>query len=140
MKICGIELKANNTILTVCDVDIIGDDIIDYIDLKIKKITLDDDENKDDIIAYSQNILSFIKENSIEKIIIKKRAKKGNFSGGAVTFKMEAIIQLNTLCDVSLISGQAISAYEKKNEISFPSNLKKYQEQAFLAIISSFKK
>ena len=143
MKICGIELKANNTILTVCDVkdkNEIGDDIVDYIDLKIKKIVLEDDENQKNIQKYNQEVSSFINENNIEKIIIKKRAKKGNFSGGAVTFKMEAILQLNTYCDVELISGQAISSYERKNEINLPCNLKKYQEQAFLAIITSLKK
>ena len=140
MKICGIELKANNTILTVCNKDNTNDDIVDYIDLKIKKIVLEDDEKTEDIIDYNKKILDFIKENQIEKIIIKKRAKKGTFSGGAVTFKMEAILQLNPYCEVELISGQAISSYERKNDISLPSSLKKYQEQAYLAILSSIKK
>ena len=40
MKICAIELKANNTILVVVEKN---DDLIDYIDLKIKKIELEDD-------------------------------------------------------------------------------------------------
>ena len=135
MRVCGVELKANNTILTVAE---INDDIVDYIDLKIKKITLENDEEKDDIISYAKQILSFINEEKIEQMIIKKRAKKGNFSGGAVTFKMEGILQLNPVCEVELISGQAIGSYDRKNEIQFPSNLKKYQEQSYLALLAFY--
>jgi len=137
MRICGIELKSNNTILTLVDMQ--GDDIVDYIDMKIKKIVLEDDESRAEVISYKNSIDTFLKENSVEKIVIKKRAKKGTFSGGPVTFKMEGLIQLNTVCDVILISGQAISSYERKNPVDFPKSLKKYQEQAYLAVIASLK-
>lgn len=135
MKVCGIELKSNNTILSVIDFG--EDDIIDYIDLKIKKIILDDDEDSQSVNKYYKEINNFLKENSINKIIMKKRAKKGNFSGGAVTFKMEGLIQLNNVCETHLISGQTISSFEKKNMITFPKTLKKYQEQSYLSILSS---
>ncbi len=125
MKVCGIELKANNLILAVLDNK-------EYIDIKIKKITLLDDESQENIRKFCNDFLLFLEQNEIEKVFIKKRAKKGNFAGGAVTFKMEGLIQLNPLCEVELVSAQAISSFEKKNEITFPVNLKKYQEQAFL--------
>ena len=133
MKICAIDLNANNTILVVVEKN---DDLIDYIDLKIKKIELEDDEVQENIITYSKAINDFLQENQIEQVLIKKRAKKGAFSGGANTFKAEAILQLNSVCDVELISTQSINAFEKKNNIEFPSNLKKYQEQAYLAVLS----
>ena len=133
MKICAIDLKANNTILVVVEKN---DEKIQYIDLKIKKIELEDDEVQENIIAYFKSINEFLQENQIEQVLIKKRAKKGAFSGGANTFKAEAIIQLNSVCAVELISTQSINAYEKKNNIEFPSNLKKYQEQAYLAALS----
>lgn len=137
MRVCGIELKSNYTILTV--VDFQDDDIVDYIDLKIKKITLENDEDKDEVISFFDSLLYFFKENNIEKAVIKKRAKKGTFSGGAVTFKMEALIQLNSICEVELISGQAISSYERKNVVTYPNNLKKYQEQSYLSLLANFK-
>jgi 4-alpha-glucanotransferase len=133
LKICAIDLKANNTILVVIEKN---DDLIDYIDLKIKKIELEDDEIQENIISYSKSINEFLKENQIEQILIKKRAKKGVFSGGANTFKAEALIQLNSVCSVELISTQSINAFEKKNNIEFPSNLKKYQEQAYLSALT----
>ncbi len=134
MRICGIELKSNYTILTL--VDYSSDDIIDYIDLKIKKITLEDDENTNSIKKYLEEINTFFSDMKVEKIIIKKRSKKGTFSGGALTFKMEALIQTLFDIEVSLISSQSISSFEKKNEFVFPDKLKKYQEQSYLAILS----
>lgn len=130
MKICGIELKSNNAI-----VSIIQSDTIDYIDLKIKKISLDDDEKKESMISFKDNINEFLAQNNIDKVAIKKRAKKGNFAGGAITFKMEAIIQLNAVCDVTLVTSQAIAKYTKNNDVEFPNMLNKYQEQSYLSAL-----
>ena len=128
MNICGIELKANNAVLVVLKDN-------EYIDTKIKKIILEDDEKQEDIRKFCNELLDFLQKNEIEKIFIKKRAKKGNFSGGAVTFKMEGLIQLNPLCLVELISAQTLSSFEKKNQIQFPKELNKYQEQAYLTAL-----
>lgn len=128
MNICGIELKANNVILVVLKNS-------EYIDIKIKKIVLEDDEKQEDIRKFCNEFLDFLQKNEIEKVFIKKRAKKGAFSGGAVTFKLEGLIQLNPLCSVDLISSSTITAFEKKNQIEFPKELKKYQEQAYLTTL-----
>ena len=128
MNICGIELKANNVILVVLKNN-------EYIDIKIKKIVLEDDEKQEDIRKFCNEFLDFLQKNEIEKVFIKKRAKKGTFSGGAVTFKLEGLIQLNPLCSVDLISTQTIGSFEKKNQIEFPKELKKYQEQAYLTAL-----
>ena len=125
MNICGIELKANNTFLVVLEDG-------KYIDIKIKKLIIEDDEKQEDIRKFCNEFLDFLQKNEIEKVFIKKRAKKGAFSGGAVTFKLESLIQLNPFCSVELISAQSISTFEKKNQIEFPKELKKYQEQAYL--------
>ena len=128
MSICGIELKANNVILLVLEDG-------KYIDIKIKKLIIEDDEKQEDIRKFCNEFLDFLQKNEIEKVFIKKRAKKGAFSGGAVTFKLEGLIQLNPLCSVELISSQSISTFEKKNQIEFPKELKKYQEQAYLTAL-----
>ena len=128
MNICGIELKANNIILVVLSNN-------NYIETKIKKLIIEDDEKQEDIRKFCNEFLDFLQKNEIEKIYIKKRAKKGTFSGGAVTFKIEGLIQLNPICSVDLISSQSISTFEKKNQIEFPKELKKYQEQAYLTAL-----
>ena len=128
MNICGIELKANNVILVVLRNS-------KYIETKIKKLLIEDDEKQEDIRIFCNEFLDFLQKNEIEKVFIKKRAKKGAFSGGAVTFKLEGLIQLNPFCSVDLVSAQSISNFEKKNQIEFPKELKKYQEQAYLTAL-----
>ena len=128
MNICGIELKANNVILLVLEDG-------KYIDIKIKKLIIEDDEKQEDIRKFCNEFLDFLQKNEIGKVFIKKRAKKGTFSGGAITFKLESLIQLNPFCSVELISAQSISTFEKKNQIEFPKELKKYQEQAYLTTL-----
>lgn len=132
MKICGIELKANNIIFSVIE---IIDDEVEYLDIKIKKLILDDDESQTSIIEFKDSIDLFMKENNINEIVIKKRAKKGNFVGGAITFKIESLIQLNSDCGVSFITSQAITKYTKNNDINFPNSLNKYQEQAYISAL-----
>lgn len=129
MNVCGIEIKSNYAVLVVLKEK-------EFCDLKIKKIVLENDEEQSSIRDFCNDFLVFLKENNIHSIFIKKRAKKGNFSGGAITFKIEALIQLNPQCEVDLISSQSISSFEKKNEITYPKELKKYQEQAFLTAYS----
>ena len=135
MKLCGVELKANNAIFSVFEKN--DDDIVIYIDLKIKKITLEDDESSECVKEFTSKVNSFLKENQIEKLFIKKRAKKGNFAGGAVTFKMEGLIQLNSICQTYLVSAQSVSSFEKKNMIEFPKELKKYQEGSYLTVLAA---
>lgn len=128
MSICGIELKANNVILVVLKNN-------EYIETKIKKLLIEDDEKQEDIRKFCNEFLDFLQKNEIEKVFIKKRAKKGTFSGGAVTFKIEGLIQLNPFSSVELTSAQTVSTFEKKNQIEFPKELKKYQEQAYLTAL-----
>ncbi|PHO13081.1 hypothetical protein CPG38_04915 [Malaciobacter marinus] len=130
MKVCGIELKANNAILSVVENN-------EFKNLKLKKITLEDDEKQECVKEFFLKIEEFLNQNCIEKIVLKKRAKKGNFAGGAVTFKMEGVIQLNSICSTHLVSAQTLSAFEKKNEITFPSELKKYQKQSYLCALNA---
>jgi len=130
MNLCGIELKSNNAIVSVIEY---LDDEINFIETKTKKIVLENDEDINSILKYKTELESFLSEYKIEKIALKKRAKKGTFAGGAVTFKSEAIIQLNTICTVNFVTSQAITKHVKANEPNLPKELNKYQEQAYLS-------
>jgi len=132
MRICGIELKANNTVFSLVDTT---NNHTHYMDISEKKLALKDDEDITELQNYMVFIKNLIKKYDIDTIAIKKRAKKGNFAGGAVTFKLEALLQLNGLCDVTLISPQALSKFEKRKNIQYPESLNKYQEQAYLAAL-----
>jgi hypothetical protein len=69
MNICGIELKANNVILVMLKNS-------QYMETSIKKITIEDDEKQEDIRKFCNEFLDFLQKNEIEKVFIKKRAKK----------------------------------------------------------------
>ncbi|RLA83297.1 MAG: DUF3010 domain-containing protein [Epsilonproteobacteria bacterium] len=132
MIICGVELKSNNVIVSIIDT---ANNDINYIDIKVKKLSLNDDQNQTSIVSFKNQIDNFIQENTIDKIVIKKRAKKGNFAGGVITFKIESIIQLNSHCKVEFVTAQAITKYLKNNDVKFPDGLNKYQEQAYLSTL-----
>lgn len=132
MRICGIELKANNTVFSLVDTT---NNHTHYMDISEKKLALKDDEDITELQNYMAYIKNLIKKYDIDTIAIKKRAKKGNFAGGAVTFKLEGLLQLNGLCNVTLISPQALSKFEKRENIQYPESLNKYQEQAYLTAL-----
>ncbi len=127
-RICGIELKSATAVLVVLDSAGVG-----LVDVERKKISLEDDESGELIKCFFAAVVSFIKVNQIDTVVIKKRAKKGRMAGGVISFKMEALIQLNGVAEVEFVSGQAIAAAHKKNPFELPSSLKKYQEAAFMA-------
>ena len=56
MNICGIELKANNVILLVLEDG-------KYIDIKIKKLIIEDDEKQEDIRKFCNEFLDFLQKN-----------------------------------------------------------------------------
>jgi hypothetical protein len=61
--------------------------------------------------------------------------KKGQFAGGPISFKLEALIQLNGTIDVKLLSSQAIAAADKKEAIELPENILRYQIDAYKAAV-----
>jgi len=130
MNICGIELKSNNAIVSVIQTD---NENTNFLNTKVKKIVLENEEDKHSILKFQDKIEQYLEENKVDKIALKKRAKKGTFAGGSVTFKSEVIIQLNTVCEVVFVTSQAISKYTKNNEVDLPMDLNKYQEQAYLS-------
>jgi len=130
MKICGIEIKGSEAIVAVVELD---QDNFRHVPLETKKITLKDDEDATNIKSFLVLFNGFIRDNQIKCIAIKKRGKKGEFSGGAVTFKIEAILQLLEHCTVELLSAQTISAANRKHAFIPPDSLNKYQHEAFFS-------
>lgn len=102
-----------------------------HADVKPKKLILTNDENPDEVRAFRDSIFAFFRENNVTIVAIKKRGKKGEFSGGPVGFKLEGIIQLYEDCPVRLVAAQTISAIQKKDSPDKPDSILKYQQVAF---------
>jgi ATP sulfurylase len=131
-RICGVELKASDAIVSLVT---IVDGQAEHIELPTKKIKIDDDESIESIKSFFDAFCNFINANEIELIVIKKRMKKGQFAGGPISFKLEALIQLNGTIDVKLLSSQAIAAADKKEAIELPENILRYQIDAYKAAV-----
>lgn len=125
MNILGITLESNkaNLVILKCN-----DKNITLVKTKTTKITLENEEVQQNIEEFRDKIKEYLKDNNIELIGIKKRNQTGKFSGGAVSFKMEALIQLSNV-PVRLISATAISKKCKNLEIN--ESLFKYQIDAY---------
>jgi len=125
-RICGIELKSSEAILMVLKCEYDG---IEYVDIVPRKIKLGDDESSESVNSFYDSVVDFIKDNQIDIIVIKKRAKKGKMAGGAVSFKMEALIQLNGISEVEFsyshfktikMASDDLSSIPQMRDILFP--------------------
>ena len=76
--------------------------------------------------------MTFVRVNNIELIAIKKRATKGKFAGGSVSFKIEGLLQALPDCRVVLYAPPTIAAKHKSNKFQSPSGIFSYQKEAFL--------
>ena len=129
-KVCGIELKSSEAILVVVKNSSGTEDLVDT---KPSKICIGDDDDTSEVKSFFKSIIEFIRDNNIDVIVLKKRARKGRMAGGSVSFKLESLIQINGIADTVFISGQAIAAAHKKEQFAIPESLNKYQETAFMA-------
>jgi len=137
MKICGIEIKGSEAIIAVAVLD---GSALSHLTLATKKIGLDDDDEAANVKVFAAQVASFVRENSIDRIAIKKRGKKGEFAGGPTTFKIEGVFQLLENCEVTLLSPQTITAQCKKFNVELPESLNKYQHEAYKAACSALLK
>ena len=133
MKICGIDFAAHDAIVVVLDGTRASWKVVDS---EQRKISLLDDEDAGKVRAFQKAVSSMVKQHGIDRIVIKKRGKKGKFAGGPVSFKMEGVIQLIDTCEVVLLSPQTIATVSKLYLNAVPAELKQYQRDAFFTALA----
>ena len=101
--------------------------------LKTTRIELADDTSEADLRTFQANLHQFSREHEVDTFVIKTRAKKGKMAGGAVSFKIETLIQLVEGCDTRFVSPVALSNFAKKDLEAYPEKLLVYLKNAFLA-------
>jgi hypothetical protein len=127
MKSVGIEIKSSTCILVVIETaELINESI---------KIELKDSYEAKSVKNFFSEIKTWLDQVNPDLVNIKKRAEKGKFSGGASSFKIEGLIQLAASGPVKLVGGPELNRLSKSIQ-TFPT-MKKYQEQAYLAALSS---
>jgi hypothetical protein len=131
MRVCGCEISAQEVRLAVVQLNDEG--AVEMLRLKTTRIELTDDTSEADLRAFQAALHAFSREHQIDTYVIKTRARKGKMAGGAVSFKIETLIQLVEGCDTRFVSPVALSNFAKKQLEAYPEKLLVYLKNAFLA-------
>jgi len=130
MRVCGCEISAQEVRLAVVHLDDEGK--VEMLRPKTTRIELGDDTSEADLRSFLAALHEFCHENEIETFAIKTRAKKGRMAGGAVSFKIETLIQLVEGCHTKFVNPVALSHFAKKEVEEYPEKLPVYLKNAFL--------
>ena len=134
MRICGVELTGNDAVVCLLNKD---QGLFSLPDTKVRKLTLKKDHTRADLQAFQAELVQFLKQNDVERVVIKERMQKGKFAGGAISFKLEATIQLiaEPGIEIALLTPTHIKAILSENPLPIAfadTGLKQFQEQAFI--------
>ncbi|WP_299758474.1 DUF3010 family protein [uncultured Boseongicola sp.] len=131
MKVCGCEISAQEVRLAVVYLNDDGD--VELLRLKTTRLELEDDTSEADLRLLLATLHEFARENEIDIFAVKTRAKRGRMAGGAVSFKIETLIQLVQGCQTRFVNPVALSHFAKKEVEEYPEKLPVYLKNAFLS-------
>lgn len=131
MRICGCDISGQEVRLAVVYLNDEGN--VEMLRPDTTRIKLDDDTSEVALRLCLAALHAFSRENEIETFVIKTRAKKGRMAGGAVSFKIETLIQLVDGCHTRFVSPVALSHFAKKDVKEYPAKLPVYLKNAFLS-------
>ena len=131
MRICGCEISAQEVRLAVVELN--DEQNVELFRIKKTRIELKDDMSEENLRSFLAALQKFSQENTIDTFVIKTRAKKGRMAGGAVSFKIETLIQLVEGCNTRFVSPIALSNFAKKELVGYPEKLPVYLKNAFLS-------
>ena len=128
MIVCGIEIKGSEAIFSVLRAN--KRSILD-ITGNFKKLKLKDDKNCQEVKSFLETIKSHFNSLSPDRIAIIQRNKSGGFAGGAVSFKIEGLIQTYESRNVTLVSPHTLKKFARDKNPTLPP-VNKYQNGACL--------
>jgi hypothetical protein len=131
MRVCGCEISAQEVRLAVVYLNDEGN--VEMLRPRTTRIRLEDDTSEADLRSFLAALYEFSHENEIGTFVIKTRARKGRMAGGAVSFKIETLIQLVEGCYTRFVSPVALSNFAKKEVEEYPEKLPVYLKNAFLS-------
>ena len=113
MKVCGIDLKGNEAIISLVS---LADGLFHLPDCRTRRLTLADTSAKG-LKSFQSTFAKLVEDYKIDAVIIRQRQSKGKFAGSAIGFKLEAAIEL--------IDGLEVIVFSPET------GLKQFQETAF---------
>lgn len=135
MIICGVELTASDAVLCLLKLD---RGLISLPECKVRKLSLVKNHTREDLKQFQAAFAELMAEHEVTRVAIKERMPKGKFAGGAISFKLEATIQLiaDPDLDVRLLPPALIKSTLAANPLPIDfeeTGLKAFQETAFTA-------
>ena len=133
MIICGVELTGSDAVICLLNLD---QGQFSLPECKVRKLALKKNHTRDDLLDFQAAFAALMSEYGVQKVVIKERMPKGKFAGGAVSFKLEATIQLISIdnLEVDTISPAVIKSTLAAHPLPIPfaeTGLKGFQETAF---------
>ena len=131
MKVCAVELKANDAIVCILSQD---QGLFDIPDCRVQKLSIADAGDSEQLKKFQFTFAKLVEDYKIGQVVIRTRPMKGKFAGGATGFKLGAALQLIEDLEVVLLSPTEIKASLKNTPIAIDfrdTGLKQYQETAF---------
>ena len=132
MRICGVELKGGEAIISLLSSE---GETYNVPDCRQKSFVISNSENTETMRDFHFAFGKLIEDYRIDEIAIIEREQKGKGAGSVTSFKLEALIQILPV-NVTLVSPVAIKEQLKRNppQVDFEGlELKRFQKNAFEA-------
>ena len=135
MIVCGVELTGSDAVVCFLNMD---RGQFNLPECKVRKLSLPKNHSREDLKQFQAAFGALMAEYGVAHVAIKERMPKGKFAGGAVSFKMEAAIQLITDIElrVTLLPSALIKSTLAANPLPIAfadTGLKAFQEAAFVS-------
>ena len=134
MIICGVELTGSDAVVCLLNLDQ-GQFTLPA--CKVRKLTLKKNHTREDLLEFQASFAELMVDYGVSQVAIKERMPKGKFAGGAISFKLEAAVQLISGMDIKviLLSPALIKSTLSANPLPIlfaDTGLKIFQETAFI--------
>ncbi|WP_372965839.1 DUF3010 family protein [Marinobacter sp.] len=135
MTVCGVELSGSDAVVCLLSLD---RGQFSLPECRVRKLSLPRNHTREDLKQFQKAFAALMAEHGVTRVVIKERMPKGRFAGGAISFKMEAAIQLiaDAGLEVRLLSPAVIKSTLAAKPLPVPfseTGLKVFQETAFIA-------
>ena len=115
MRICGVDLVGNDAVICLLFLD---KQQFSLPECRVHKLTLPKDHSRGDLRYFEASFAKLMSDYKVDKVAIRERAPKGKFAGSAISFKLEAVIQLISEIDVEVLSPSQIKTAQKEDRKS----------------------
>lgn len=135
MTMCGVDLSGSDAVICLLNLDR-GQFTLP--ESRVRKLSLGKNHTREELKQFQAAFAELMAEQGVTSVAIKERMPKGKFAGGAISFKLEAAIQLidSAALEVRLLPPALIKSTlaAKPLPIAFAdTGLKVFQETAFIA-------